>query len=135
MKSTLAAGLTGKKTISINEDRCISFMGREGMVYATPRLVADMEMTSRDFLLQHLDAGEDSVGTHVSIDHLAATPLGMEVTVEVTVTAVDKRKVTFSFTARDGLEECGKGTHVRFIVDTAKTQERLAAKRAKAGLK
>ena len=135
MKSTLAAGLTGKKTISINEDRCISFMGREGMVYATPRLVADMEMTSRDFLLQHLDAGEDSVGTHVSIDHRAATPLGMEVTVEVTVTAVDKRKVTFSFTARDGLEECGKGTHVRFIVDTAKTQERLAAKRAKAGLK
>jgi predicted thioesterase len=135
MKATLAAGLTGKKTISINEERCISFMGREGMVYATPRLVGDMELTCRDFLLQHLDAGEDSVGVHVSIDHLAATPLGMDVTIEVSVTAVDKRKVTFSFTARDGLEECGKGTHVRFIVDTAKTQERLAAKRAKAGLK
>lgn len=135
MKATLAAGLTGKKTISINEERCISFMGREGMVYATPRMVGDMELTCRDFLLQHLDAGEDSVGVHVSIDHLAATPLGMEVTIEVTVTAVDKRKVTFSFSARDGLEECGKGTHVRFIVDTAKTQERLAAKRAKAGLK
>lgn len=135
MKATLAAGLTGKKTISINEERCISFMGREGMVYATPQMVGDMELTCRDFLLQHLDAGEDSVGVHVSIDHLAATPLGMEVTIEVTVTAVDKRKVTFSFSARDGLEECGKGTHVRFIVDTAKTQERLAAKRAKAGLK
>lgn len=135
MKATLAAGLTGKKTITVNEERCISFMGREGMVYATPRLVGDMELTCRDFLLQHLDAGEDSVGMQVVIDHLAATPLGMDVTIEVTVTAVEKRKVTFSFTAHDGIDECGKGTHIRFVVDTAKTQERLAAKRAKAGLK
>ena len=135
MKSTLASGLSAKKSIKVDEERCISFMGREGMVYATPRLVSDIELTCRDFLLQHLDPGEDSVGTHVAIDHLAATPLGMEVTVEVTVTAVEKRKVEFSFTARDALDECGRGKHVRFVVDTAKTQERLAAKRAKAGLK
>jgi len=135
MKSTLAAGLTGKKTITVNEERCISFMGREGMVYATPRMVGDMEYACRDFLLQHLDAGEDSVGMQVVIDHLAATPLGMNVAIEVTVTAVEKRKVSFSFTAHDGIDECGKGTHIRFVVDTAKTQERLAAKRAKAGLK
>lgn len=135
MKASLVSGISTKKTIKIDEERCISFMGREGMVYATPRLVADMEYTCRNFLLEHLDAGEDSVGTRVEIDHLAATPLGMEVTIEATVTAVEKRKIEFSFTARDGLEECGRGKHVRFIVDTAKTQERLAGKRAKAGLK
>lgn len=135
MKTTLVSGLSAKKTIMVDEERCISFMGREGMVYATPRLVSDVEYACRNFLLEHLDPGEDSVGTHVAIDHLAATPLGMEVTVDVTVTAVEKRKVEFAFTARDALEECGRGKHVRFIVETAKTQERLAAKRAKAGLK
>ena len=49
------------------------------MVYATPRMVSDVEYACRDFLLAHLDAGEDSVGAHVSIDHLAATPLGLTV--------------------------------------------------------
>jgi fluoroacetyl-CoA thioesterase len=135
MKSTLAPGLKAQKKITVDEGRCISFMGREAMVYATPRMVSDMEYFCRDFLLAHLDAGEDSVGTHVSIDHLAATPLGMNVTLSIEVTALDRRKVEFSFSAHDGLDECGKGKHVRFVVESAKTQERLAAKRAKAGLK
>ena len=135
MKPTLAAGLTGQKSITVDETRCIGFMGREGMVYATPRMVQDMEMTCREFLMPHLDEGEDSVGMHVSIDHLAATPVDMKVTFSVAVAAVDKRKVTFTFTAHDGLDECGKGTHVRFVVEKAKSAERLAAKRAKAGLK
>jgi len=135
MKASLAAGLTGSKTITVDEGRCISFMGREGMVYATPNMVHDVEYCCRDFLLAHLDAGEDSVGMHVGIDHLAATPLGMQVTVEISITAVEKRQVTFAFTVRDALEECGRGKHVRFVVDAAKTQERIAAKRARAGMK
>ncbi len=135
MKASLAAGIAGAKKIVIDESRCISFMGREGMVYATPHMVSDVEYACRDFILAHLDAGEDSVGTHVTIDHLAATPLGMEVTIAVSVVAVEKRQVTFAFTAHDGLDECGRGRHVRFVVDSAKTQERLAAKRAKAGIK
>jgi predicted thioesterase len=110
-------------------------MGKEGMVYATPRMVSDVEYTCRDFLLGHLDAGEDSVGTHVSIDHLAATPMGLEVQVRIEVVEVDRRKVTFAFSVEDPVEEVGKGIHVRFVVETAKTRERLAAKRAKAGLK
>jgi predicted thioesterase len=110
-------------------------MGKEGMVYATPRMVSDVEYTCRDFLLEHLDPGEDSVGAHVSIDHLAATPLGMTVSIDVRIAEVDRRKVTFEFSVRDPVEECGRGRHVRFVVDSAKTRERLAAKRAKAGLK
>jgi len=134
MKSTLKAGLTHSKTLEVNEERCIGFMGKEGMVYATPRMVSDVEYTCRDWLLQHLDPGEDSVGAHVSIDHLAPTPLGLSVSIELSVTEVDRRKVVFEFTVHDPVEEVGRGKHVRFVVETAKTRERLVAKRARAGL-
>ena len=134
MKSTLAAGLSAKKTITVDEARCIGFMGKEGMVYATPRMVSDVEYTCRDFLLQHLDPGEDSVGAHVSIDHLAPTPMGLSVSIELRIAEVDRRKVAFEFSVKDPVEEVGRGRHVRFVVDTVKTRERLAAKRAKAGL-
>ena len=134
MKSSLAPGLSLKKDLVVDEARCIGFMGKEGMVYATPRMVSDVEYACRDYLLQHLDAGEDSVGAHVSIDHLAATPLGLKVEISARVVEVDRRKVTFEFTVHDPVEQCGRGKHVRFVVETAKSRERLAAKRAKAGL-
>ena len=134
MKNTLAPGLSTKKELIVDETRCIGFMGKEGMVYATPRMVSDVEYACRDFLLQHLDPGEDSVGAHVSIDHLAATPLGLQVTIDARVTEVDRRKVVFEFSVRDPLEEVGRGRHVRFVVENAKRAERLAAKRARAGL-
>jgi fluoroacetyl-CoA thioesterase len=134
MKSSLKAGLSFSKSLFVDESRCIGFMGKEGMVYATPKMVSDVEYTCRDFLLEHLDPGEDSVGTQVVIDHLAATPMGLKVSIELRISEVDRRKVKFDFTVRDSVEEVGRGTHTRFIVDTAKTRERVAAKRAKAGL-
>src|SRR5687767_8673324 len=134
MKASLTTGLSTQRELTVDEERCIGFMGKEGMVYATPRMVSDVEYTCRDWLLQHLDPGEDSVGAHVSIDHLAATPLGLKVTIEISVKEIDRRKVVFAFSVKDPVEECGRGTHVRFVVETAKTRERLAAKRAKAGL-
>jgi fluoroacetyl-CoA thioesterase len=134
MKESLKPGLRTSKTVPIDETRCIGFMGKEGAVYATPRMVSDVEYTCRDMLLEHLDAGEDSVGAHVSIDHLAPTPMGLDVTIEMRISEVDRRKVTWEFSVKDPIEEVGRGKHVRFVVETAKTRERLAAKRAKAGL-
>jgi predicted thioesterase len=128
MKESLKPGLATEKKIVVDEERCIGFMGREGMVYATPRMVSDVEYTCRDFLLEHLDASEDSVGTHISIDHLAATPLGLAVSIQIKIADIDRRKVTFEFSVRDPIEECGRGKHVRFVADTAKARERLAAK-------
>jgi predicted thioesterase len=130
----LQKDLSFSRSLTVDEARCIGFMGKEGMVYATPRMVSDVEYACRDFLLQHLDAGEDSVGAHVSIDHLAATPLGLQVKIEARIVELDRRKVTFEFTVHDPVEQCGRGKHVRFVVETAKSRERLAAKRAKAGL-
>ena len=135
MKPSLKPGLAFNKKLIVDEGRCIGFMGKEGMVYATPKMVSDVEYTCRDWLIEHLDQGEDSVGAHVSIDHLAATPLGLDVKIEARVAEIDRRKVVFEFSVSDPVEQCGRGKHVRFVVETAKTRERLAAKRAKAGLK
>ena len=134
MKSSLKTGLSFSKSLTVDEARCIGFMGKEGMVYATPRMVSDVEYACRDWLLQHLDQGEDSVGTHVSIDHLAATPMDLKVTIEAKVAEIDRRKVVFEFSVKDKVEQVGRGKHVRFVVENAKRAERLAAKRAKAGL-
>jgi fluoroacetyl-CoA thioesterase len=127
MKNSLKTGLSFSKTLEVDESRCIGFMGKEGMVYATPKMVSDVEYACRDFLLEHLDPGEDSVGTQVLIDHLAATPLGLRVTVSIRIVEVEKRRVKFEFSVRDPVEEAGRGTHTRFVVETAKTRERLAA--------
>jgi predicted thioesterase len=130
MKASLAPGLAGEQALVVDAGRCIAFMGPENAVYATPKMVSDVEYAIRDFLLAHLDPGEDTVGTRVVIDHLAATPAGMKVTMRYEVVAVDGRSVRCAFTVRDDLEECGRGEHVRFVVDVAKTRERLAKKRA-----
>src|SRR3977135_2724935 len=130
MKDSLKAGLSFSRTLLVDEGRCIGFMGKEGMVYATPKMVSDVEYTCRDFLLEHLDPGEDSVGTQVLIDHLAATPLGLKVTVEIKVAEVDRRKVKFEFSVKDPVEEAGRGTHTRFVVEAEKRRERLPAERA-----
>ena len=132
MKATLVPGIAGRKVLRVDEGRCIAFMGPENAVYATPHMVSDVEYAIREFLLGYLDPGEDSVGTHVTIDHLAATPRGMRITIEYAVTHVEARKVRCAFSVRDELEECGAGAHVRFVVDAEKTRQRLAKKRAQA---
>jgi len=132
MKASLAAGITTTKRIAIDRDRTIGFMGEEGRVYATPALVRDIEQTCRDFLLQHLDDGEDSVGTRVELDHLAPTLMDMWAEITVTVAEVKGRLVTFDVAAKDALDQIGKGRHIRFVSDVAKTKERLKAKAAKA---
>jgi fluoroacetyl-CoA thioesterase len=134
MKSSLAAGVGKTRRLTVDEKRTIGFMGEEGRVYATPEMIRDMEYTCRDLLLEHLDPGEDSVGVRVEVDHLAATPLGLDVEITARIAEVKGRHVVFEVSARDKLDEIGRGRHARFVVDTGKTKERIAAKRAKAGL-
>jgi predicted thioesterase len=132
MKTTLAAGIAAKRKIVVDRDRTIDFMGEQARVYATPMLVRDIEMTCREMLLEHLDAGEDSVGTRVEIDHLAATLLGMTVEISVSAVEVRGRAVTFAVEASDGVDTICRGKHSRFVVDVNQTKQRLAAKAAKA---
>ena len=131
MKESLRPGVSRVSRIQIDRDRTIGFMGEEGRVYGTPYLVRDIEQTCRQLLLDHGDAGEDSVGTDVSIKHLAPTLLGMNAEITVTVSAVEGRKVVFEISAKDDVDQICSGTHGRFVVDVGKTVERLKAKAAK----
>ena len=131
MKPSLRVGMSHVGRLTVDRERTISFMGEEGRVYGTPSLVRDIEQTCRDLLREHSDAGEDSVGMEVSVQHLAPTLLGMEVEISVTVTAIDGRKFAFGVSAKDELEQICTGKHTRFVVDVAKTHERLKAKAAK----
>ncbi len=132
MKSTLQPGLSTSRRITIDRPRTIDFLGEELRVYATPELVRDIEETCLNFLLEHAEAGENSVGTAIQVSHAAATPLGMTVTITATVTKVEGRQVAFDVVAADDLEEIGRGTHSRFVVAVDKLKDRVAAKVAKA---
>ena len=131
MKPSLRPGLTSVKRIPIDPDRTISFMGEGARVYATPQLISDIEFTCRDLILQHADPGEDSVGMEVAVKHLAPTLAGSAVEIAVRITAVEGRKVTFEVSAKDELDTVSAGNHTRFVVDVARTKERLKAKAAK----
>ncbi len=134
MKSSLAAGVASTVRHTVDRERTIGFMGENARVYATPMLVRDIEMASRELLLSHLDPGEDSVGTRIELDHLAATLQGMPVELTVTITGVNGRAVTLEVSGRDDVDLICKGKHGRFVVDVKKTEERLAAKARKAGV-
>jgi len=133
MKDTLRPGVSRTSRITVDRDRTIGFMGEEARVYATPRLVSDMEFTCRNLLLEHCDAGEDSVGAEIALRHLAATLLGSTVEITVSVTAVEGRKVVFEVAAKDEIEPISAGSHTRVVVDLARRIERLKAKSAKLG--
>ena len=131
MKDSLRPGVSRLERITIDRDRTIGFMGEEARVYATPRLVSDIEITCRNLILEHADPGEDSVGMEIALKHLAPSLPGMTVEITVRVVAVDRRKISFEVSARDELDEISAGTHARFVVDVAKTIERLKAKAAR----
>jgi predicted thioesterase len=95
-------------------------------------LVRDIEVACRNLLLDSLAPGQDSVGTRVEIDHLAATLLGMQVTLTVRVAETKGRAVLFDVEARDDVEPICRGRHARFVVDVKTTEARLAAKAQKA---
>lgn len=97
-------------------------------VFATPMMVTAMENAALNAVRDFLDPGESAVGTAVNIRHLSATPVGHGVTAEAVVTKVDGRRIEFDVSARDEVEEIGKGTHERMVVDLARLAQKLDAK-------
>jgi fluoroacetyl-CoA thioesterase len=100
-------------------------------VFATPMMVTIMENAALNAVRDYLEPGESVVGTVVNVRHLAATPVGHDVTAEAVVTKVDGRRIEFTVTARDEAEEIGTGTHERMVVDMARLTQRLQAKAPK----
>ena len=98
-------------------------------VFATPMMVTIMENAALNAIRDYLEPGESAVGTVVNVRHLAATPVGHMVTATAEVTKVDGRRIEFNVSARDEIEEIGTGTHERMLVDMARLDNRLAAKK------
>ena len=98
-------------------------------VFATPMMVTIMENAALNAIRDYLEPGESAVGTIVNVKHLAATPVGHQVTATAEVTKVDGRRIEFNVSAHDEIEEIGTGTHERMVVDIARLDKRLAAKK------
>lgn len=86
------------------------------LVYATPCMAALMEGAACESVAPYLAEGESSVGTAMNLTHSSATPVGMSVRAEATVTAVEGRKITFQIVAYDEAGEIGRATHERVVV-------------------
>ena len=98
------------------------------LVYATPCMVALMEGAACEAIAEVLDESKTTVGTELNIQHLSATPVGLEVRAEAVVTAVEGKVITFEVTAYDEAGQIGKGTHKRVIVPTQKFLEKAYSK-------
>lgn len=125
----LAVGLSGTARCVVTYERMAPHMGSgSAPVFASPAMVALMEAAAVDCVEKHLPAGHQSLGTHLDVYHVAATPEGLAVTATAWLTGVDGRKLTFKVEAHDGTESIGKGTHIRVVVDTPRFMARLALK-------
>jgi fluoroacetyl-CoA thioesterase len=139
MKPTLQPGIKASFSYQVPVGKTVAHIFRESPelsvmpeVFATGYMIALMEWTCVKALEPHLDAGEGSVGVHVDVSHIAATPAGFTVTVDVDCTEVEGRKVWFHVRAHDGADLIGEGYHQRFVVEWDRFNRRMADKAAKA---
>jgi fluoroacetyl-CoA thioesterase len=138
MKLTLKPGLRHRFSYKVPESKTVPFTFPESpeiasmpKVFATGFMIVLMEWTCTQLLAPHLDPGEGSLGVHIDVSHLAATPVGMTVTVDVECVAVVDKRVSFNVKAHDGVDLIGEGRHDRFVVRWDRFNERVAAKAAK----
>ncbi len=124
-------GTRHEEQLLVTVEESIDFMGLEGArVLATPHLIGHLEYTCRNLVKPMLDEGYDTVGTHVDVKHLAATPVGMATRFCAEIVSVDERRVDFRVEAFDEKEKIAEGTHQRFVVNVARFAARLAEKAA-----
>jgi len=138
MKPTLKPGLKHRLSYTVTPDKTVPYtfpespiIGSMPKVFATGFMIVLMEWACSELLAAHLDAGEGGVGVHIDVSHLAATPPGMTVTVEVECVQVVDHRVAFSVKAHDGIDLIGEGRHERFVVAWDNFNARVAAKAAK----
>jgi predicted thioesterase len=129
MDPHLKAGVSATEHILVERDRSIAFMGEAARVYSTPSMVNDVEYACLRLIQKYLAEEQSSLGMHVSIDHLAPTPVGWEVEIRVTVSRIDGRKVFLDAEVRDAVELVGSGVHVRYVIDVARQALRIGEKR------
>jgi fluoroacetyl-CoA thioesterase len=136
MKNSLQPGLTFEFKFKVPENKTVPYLFPESSefqvmpkVLATGFMVGLFEWTCIQAINPHIDwPREQTVGIDLKLNHIAATPPGLTVTVNVKLEEVDGRKLVFSIVAHDGIDKISEGTHDRFIIDAAKFNAKMTAK-------
>jgi fluoroacetyl-CoA thioesterase len=140
MKDSLRAGLEGTFRYRVPESKTVPRICEEAPdfqlmpdVLATGYLVALAEWACIELVKPHLDwPREQTLGTRVDLSHIAATPPGMTVEIHARLQSVEGRKLVFAVEARDDLDAISEGRHERHVIDAARFEQKLAAKRERA---
>jgi predicted thioesterase len=127
--ANIPIGAKREQTLLVTSDVAISFLGLENArVLSTPQMIGTMEITCRNLIVQFLDPGYDTVGTHVDVYHLAAAPMGSTVTFRAEIIGVDDRKVKCRVECVDEHEKLGEGTHERTIINVSRFTAKMLMK-------
>jgi fluoroacetyl-CoA thioesterase len=128
-RDVIKIGMSAERTLVVPPEHTVGhLLAGMPMVYATPMMILEMEMTSGDAIRQYLDPGWITVGTEVDIRHLAATPVGATVRTTARVIAVERRVIRFEVEAFDEARRIGEGRHARGLVNVEAFTKRFAAK-------
>lgn len=125
----ITIGMKGEASTLVEKEDTAAQVGSGSLlVYATPCMVALMEGAACEAIAPALEDDKTSVGTHLEISHISATPVGLEVHAEAEVIAVDGKVITFKVTAWDEAGIIGEGTHKRCIVSSQRFLDKTYAK-------
>ena len=125
----ITAGLTGSAQLFVGLEHTAPFVGSGRIaVLATPVMINVIEAAALEAVEHLLPAGHQSLGIHLDVGHVAATPVGLQVIATAEVVRVQGRTITFRVEARDPFEAIGGGTHQRVVVSVARFDERVQRK-------
>jgi len=125
-------GIPYEKTLQVAPDNVAPrFVPGTPEAFATPALVALIELTAADLVADYLEAGETTVGTSLRLKHTAPTPIGMTVRCQATLVEVDRRRLRFNVAAWDQEEKICEGQHERFVVNSSSFMAILSEKASK----
>lgn len=126
----LEIGIRGRAEDVVREENTAKHLGSGDLsVFATPCMVALMENASLSAVAPHLEEGQSTVGTRLCVSHDSATPLGLKVWAESTLTEIDGRRLVFEVRAFDECGLIGQGTHERFLIKQQRFLEKAEAKK------
>ena len=127
----LEIGIKGNKKVIVDGTNTAEVYGSGDLpVFATPAMIGLMEFTASSSVSPLLEEGQSTVGTIVNVKHVAATPVGMEVSCESELIEIDRRRLVFNVKAYDESGLIGEGVHERFIIDVEKFMSRTNGKKA-----
>jgi predicted thioesterase len=130
MEINLKVGMTAEKHEQVtNENTAIRYGSGGAAVYATPAMIGLMEGTCLAAVDPHLPEGMGTVGIHLDIRHLAATPIGLNVRAAAELIEIAGKRLTFRIEAFDDKEKIGEGTHQRYIIDVNKFMDKAHSKK------